>query len=102
MSKPDDTKLQEMYNSDYDRLNQRTPSFEEKVKMDVPARFEFFSRFFNEGDELLDCGCNDGYTTYILSKQCNFKSIHGIDISDKATKICNENLMGMQEFKGGS
>lgn len=67
-------------------------SFKDKVeKCDFPIRFEFFGKFMKEGDNVLDCGCQDGYQLYYHMTENKVKG-YGIDISDESIEDCKKNL----------
>jgi ubiquinone/menaquinone biosynthesis C-methylase UbiE len=86
-------KEQKIYNDKWEYLKKNMPSFIDKVKAYVPTRFKFFSNFIKEGDDILDCGCQDGYMLYHLSKLKEDKiKLNGIDISDISIKDAEENL----------
>jgi len=91
-----------IYNEDFKRMDSLIPEFSDRIKRHIPERFNFFARYFNDGDKVLDCGCFDGYPIWCYNKLSDGKNIKfsGFDVSPNAVKRCEENLNCLDYFDG--
>lgn len=56
--------------------------------------YKFAAKMIGSGKRVLDIGCNEGFGTYLLAKECGYAQ--GLDFDEEATAVANRNFKGEQ------
>lgn len=56
--------------------------------------YKFAAKMIGSGKRVLDIGCNEGFGSYLLAKECGY--VLGVDFDEEALKMAKKNFCGEQ------